>query len=375
MHILSIRPEKILYFYMASCIAVLIFNLFYIFFDRFQNEKFEKRRLDLTDILTGEMHLLSCGGTVSAAHQRKMRRFLAKPEKLRSFEYSMPESGEDVTDEDKKEYFRQMRPVFLGLAEVYARRDPIEKAYFARVIELFGIDRGQESGDGIIEFLNGLVIQKDVYARENALRALLSIGNKDMILAVWQKMQENEIHHSSRLLSDGLLKFTGDREELARLLFAHMEEFDCRLALPILQFVRILGADFRKEILRIVKSDRADKELRLEGIRYFRKCPYEPAKEVLKNLVIYRDHVDWEYSAVAATSLQAYPGPDTEICLKDGLKAYNWYVRLNCAEALISGLQIPQIRLYDVYNGTDRYAIEILKYASDRYADGENNYV
>ncbi len=31
MHILGIRPELILYFYMAGCIAVLIYNIGYIF--------------------------------------------------------------------------------------------------------------------------------------------------------------------------------------------------------------------------------------------------------------------------------------------------------------------------------------------------------
>lgn len=30
MHVLSFKPEVILYIYMASCIAVLIFNILYI---------------------------------------------------------------------------------------------------------------------------------------------------------------------------------------------------------------------------------------------------------------------------------------------------------------------------------------------------------
>lgn len=51
---------------------------------------------------------------------------------------------------------------------------------------------------------------------------------------------------------------------------------------------------------------------------------------------------------MAASALASYPGEDTVFCLKEGLKAANWYVRLNCAEALIYGLGISRLRLFDV---------------------------
>ena len=52
--------------------------------------------------------------------------------------------------------------------------------------------------------------------------------------------------------------------------------------------------------------------------------------------------------------------------LKEGLKAANWYVRLNCAEALIYGLGISRLRLFDVENGRDRYAREIIRYVLEK---------
>lgn len=39
MHVLSFKPEVILYIYMASCIAVLIFNVLYIFADKYSGKK------------------------------------------------------------------------------------------------------------------------------------------------------------------------------------------------------------------------------------------------------------------------------------------------------------------------------------------------
>lgn len=32
---------------------------------------------------------------------------------------------------------------------------------------------------------------------------------------------------------------------------------------------------------------------------------------------------------------------------------------------MIYGLKVPQVKLYDVYNGHDRYAREILRYVSE----------
>lgn len=39
---------------------------------------------------------------------------------------------------------------------------------------------------------------------------------------------------------------------------------------------------------------------------------------------------------------------------------------LNSAETLIMGLKIPKKDLFDVYNGRDRYAREILNYVTEK---------
>ena len=87
---------------------------------------------------------------------------------------------------------------------------------------------------------------------------------------------------------------------------------------------------------------------------------------MLQRFLRYHEFLDWEYAAVAAQALSSYPGPDTVDCLKEGLKASNWYVRLNSADTLIVGLKIQKKDLFDVYNGRDRYAREILNYVTEK---------
>lgn len=365
MHVLSIKPEVILYFYMASCLAVLVFNILYIFVDKYKGRRLEHRSLEMVDEIRGQIQDMK-GGNVQEAYFSGLARRLGKLEKLRAFEFSMDEILRTVPKEDTKGFLEHMRRVFLELVPIYEKRDEIEQAYFASLVEKFGIDRGHTAYDGLMDFMIRMVMHKGVYVRENALKALYMIGNKEAILAAWEKMEDNEIYHSRKLLADGLLGFTGDRKELARLLFGHRGRFEPRLILPVMQFIRFLGEDFKSEFLEIMSKETEDKEIRLEAVRYFRKYPYEPAREALQRFLRYHEFLDWEYAAVAAQALASYPGPDTVDCLKEGLKATNWYVRLNCADALILGLKIQKKDLFDVYNGRDRYAREILHYVTEK---------
>ena len=365
MHVLSIKPEMILYFYMASCLAVLVFNILYIFVDKYKGRRLEHRSLEMVDEISGQIQDTK-EGNIQEAYFFGLARRLRKLEKLRAFEFSMDEIQKTVPKEDMKEYLEHLRRVFLELVPIYEKRDEIEQAYFASLVEKFEIDRGHKGYDGLMDLMIRMVVNKGVYVRENALKALYMMGNKEAVLAAWEKMEDNEIYHSKKLLSDGLLSFTGDRGELARLLFGHRDRFEPRLILPVMQFIRFLGEDFRSEFLEIMKKETEDKEIRLEAVRYFRKYPYGPAREALQRFLQYHEFLDWEYAAVAAQALAFYPGPDTVDCLKEGLKAANWYVRLNCADALIVGLKIQKKDLFDVYNGRDRYAREILHYVTEK---------
>lgn len=362
MHILSLKPELILYFYMASCIAVLIFNLLYIAMDKMQKVQRKKRHLNLVTVISRQMELCREQGAVEESHLRIMKRQLIRRRRLKVFEESLEKVRETVPEELFQRYMEQLHSVFLFLTEIYGKRDVIDKAYFCSIIGKFFSHAADKGRDRMTEFLLYMVVQKDVYVRENALKALYGMGSKEAILSAWIKMSDNEINHNIKLLSDGLLGFSGDREELAWLLWENRKNTNPHLELAVMQFIRFSTGSFQQEFLELLGDDTGEKELRLEAIRYLRRFPYEPVRETLQNFIRYQEFIDWEYAAMAAAALSCYPGEDTENCLKEGLSAVNWYVRLNCAESLINGLQLAQLQLFDIYNGKDRYAREILDY-------------
>lgn len=366
MHILPFRPEIILYLYMANCITLLVFNVAYIFVDRTRHIRMNKKLPDMIADILHQMERLKSSEHIQAEHIASMRKRLGKAPALQAFEQSIAATRGKIEEPFREEYLTQMRIVFLGLSTVYEKKDVIEQAYFAYVIEHLHIDRHQVSFDGIIEFCLNRIGESDIPCRENALKALYSIGNPEAVLAAWRQMERFGITHSLKLLTDGLLRFSGNQTALAHLLFENRDEFNYLLLLPVMQFIRFRSGDFQQEFYELLNDEHMDKELRLEALRYFRKYPYAPARETIQNFLRYHEAVAWEYSAMAALALSSYPGPDTVVCLKDGLHAFNWYVRMNSADALINGLKIAQIHLHDIYNGKDRFAKEALQYIYDR---------
>lgn len=365
MHILSFKPEVLLYIYLAGCGSVLLFNIVYIFLDRYRGKREDKRSLRIEKQITEQVERLKGGQEVEAAHYRSVLKDFRNLNRLETFERSVTQVIQYEPLEYVQAYLQSLRGIFIQSIPVFSRKDGIAKGYFAYLVEQFRIDSGQKEMDGLMEFLTEIAIEEGEIVRENALRALYTMGNADAILNVWQKMNENRIFHSSKLLADGLAMFTGDKKKLARLLWSHRTEFSEELVLPVMQFIRFFVGGFEEEYCQILKSQDEGKELLLEIIRYFKKYRYEPVKEILIRYLEYMEFVDWEYAAIAAMSLASYPGEDTVRWLKKGLTSHNWYVRLNSAEALVLGLKLSDMELADVYNGPDRYAREILLYAKN----------
>ena len=132
MHVLSFRPEVILYIYMASCISVLVFNILYIFADKYKGRALEKRSLSFVGEISAQIERLKEAGEPEAAHYKRLRKELKNPEKLRAFEYSVLTVKQQAPEEYTAEYLRSLRGVFLELAGVYRKRDTICLLYTSR---------------------------------------------------------------------------------------------------------------------------------------------------------------------------------------------------------------------------------------------------
>jgi hypothetical protein len=143
-----------------------------------------------------------------------------------------------------------------------------------------------------------------------------------------------------------------------------LDEFSVSLKLSILDYFRFCSDRHKQKMLEIMTNEKENQELRFSAIRYFAKYAYEPAYPYLCSFAC-EDSPIWEYRAITATALGAYPSARTEEILKQLLCDTNWYVRYNAADSL-ERLGVQYEDMIDIFEGQDRYASEMLRYRFDR---------
>lgn len=235
----------------------------------------------------------------------------------------------------------------------------MQTAYFAVFLQEY-VPWTEYNGD-LLEILLEYAAKQNMYCRINALDALYSLGNTGYVVKalIIQDRMETFLH--TRVLTEGLLSFSGDHEELTAMLLERFEEFSVRIRLAVLNYIRFQSGAYKEFMYRIMMDEKEDRELRLSAERYFGRYPWEPARGALIAFVRDKETLRWEYAAVAASALKDYKGEDVTSALKSALYSSNWYVRYNAAVSLeASGLSYTE--LIDVMAGKDRYAREMLEY-------------
>ena len=241
----------------------------------------------------------------------------------------------------------------------------MKKAYYAYMISKYSfLDDDFESK--IAKVLVNYTLDPSVYCRENSLKALYSMKNIQTIVEAYLAMNSNKINHNTKLVTDGLLSFKGDKVALAEELWKHHVDFNVQYQVAFIDFVRMITDKFCDRFYEILTENKTDNEVKYSIIRYFRKYRYKPIKEYLYYVINNQKDISWEYAALAASALDNYPCVETNTVLKEALTSSNWYVRYNAADSLLNlGLTYPELK--DIYKGSDRFAKEMIEYKMQEY--------
>ena len=217
-----IRIDYLIYVYMTLCLCMLGYNLFYLGKNKWMQKRTAKqirdqtRRLktfllfpersspkvddEIKKKLTHTHQLVVLEGTIEALHQNPL------------------------TTKQLQEWLPTLKPAFIQLIDVYMKKSVMERSYFAYLVMRFGLC-GEGANDPLSTMMIQLTALSSIYCRENALMALYAHGSVDHIVKAYRLMARHEIEHSRKLVSDGLLEFHGDREQLARALWQNWTEF------------------------------------------------------------------------------------------------------------------------------------------------------
>lgn len=359
----GLRVEVLVYVYLAVCLAMILFNIATILFTRQRDRINEKHRAGFRRMISAQLERIRAGESVEKRHGRYMKRKLRHPESLLVFIQVMRELF-DTFPEEVRSYLNELSALLHALMLHYERqRDPILFAFFLYSLKEFGSMSGVTPPDVRAILLRALRMN-NTYCRENALQAIYGSGLRDLVVQALEVLDDEQIPHNKKLLTDGLLTFRGSKEELQELLWEKLEDFSVNMQQVILDFIRFCPPGKQDRIYSILTDETRSPELRFSCMRYFAKYPDEKAYPVLLKMAGDFENRRWEFPAIACTALASYPGPETTEALKRALHVSSWYVRYNAAESLAK-LGVSYMDLIEVIDGNDRYAREILQFQLD----------
>lgn len=353
------KVEILIYIYLTVCMAMICFNIVCAFVFIYRDRRIERYSKTFVEKIREQVER----GEVDEAHKKYLSKMLRRIGNLMAFDQTVDQLVLQ-NPEGIARYLEALAPVFVSLTREYRKKNKMKAAYFPYIIQKHRIDYGQDARVITTAMLE-LVRDENLYCRENALQALYAIGDVGSVVEALNILDASENGHHPKLIVDGLLRFSGDREALWSAFWRQFPRYSTTMKVALLDYFRFCTGTQCVQMLRLLISPDSDDEIRFSCIRYFGKYHYEPAFPYLLDFAEARSGRQWEYAAIAATALANYPGPRTVEVLRELLYSKDWYVRYNASQSL-ERLGQAYTDLIEVFEDKDRYAGEMMRYRLDQ---------
>lgn len=357
------RVNDLIYFYIFMCVSLLLFNISYILRSKNREELQRRRVRHWEKQLQKAAEATSDAGVIPHATRRMLVAKLVNIYDLMAF---MSAAEPKLQDPQVRQLLDGFYPVFVDLGKVYGKMPPMERAFFAYVVSMCRPVNPKE-GDQLGEILLEMLDDSTVYCRENVLQALYAMGNPNTVEKALSRLDSNGWYHHPNLLSDGLASFQGDREALARQLWAKCQSWNEFTQAGIVRFAASITDSMQEPFLEALQDKSTQNETMFALVRYFQRRPCDKALPKLCELA--RSGANGGPAIAACAALANYPCKASVEALKVALCSRNWYIRKNAARSLVS-LNVPMAQLRELA-ANDRYAREMLEYVSGGQTTGE----
>lgn len=349
--------EILIYMYALLCIALIGFDCLWSLISYFKNKRIKKVEAELYKKIEDQLNKVTSVSESEKSSIKHLTKKLKNVDNLKAFHLALDKYKDDNGIEL---YLPQLRKIFALLAAKYEKQQSINKAYFAYVVSQYPITTG-ETDRLISEVLISYLYDKSVYCRENALQALYRFGDEENIIRAVKILDNRKVYYNSKLLTDGLYSFKGSHEKLSIKLLENFSFFHEPMQVAIINYLKLINIDLSEMLFGLLIDKNLNNEIKFALIRYYGKYYFAPAKKVLINYLRQKNSEEWEFAALSARALSRYQDRHVIDVLKSSLSSRNWYVRLNAASSLCE-MNVSEEEFWDIINGNDRFAREILQY-------------
>lgn len=357
-----ISVQVIIAYYMFISVTLLVFNMMHVVVKQGIDIRYKRRTDSWFWEISRQLSVLEKdpGDQADHEHQKKIKSKLKKTSELMSYFSAMQQAEMTHPPERIKKYLRVYHDGFYYLAVVYTRRRDMEKSYFAFVLSQFPpkTEEMEALEEGMLRFLLGT----SMYCRENALRALYAFGDASAVVRAYEMLAEHDIFHHEMMLVQGLMSFSGEKEELAAQLAVYITVWPAHMGVAVVQLISNCRADYRQMFHDMLMMPETDAVVRIAMLHYYELHPYEPVRPLLIEYLKQMDRTTPKLAAAAAATLRVYPGEESVKALLSALSGPNWFVRASAARSLlVLGADPDEV---DKVLAKDRYALDMMRYQS-----------
>lgn len=274
----------------------------------------------------------------------------------------------ELASEDKpltQHFHYALAPILFQLAPIYAKKPLDEQAYYAYVIATFEFSHEPISlplTTTLLNFLNS----PSIHTRHNALHAICRLGSLELLLPALDLLDTSPFPYHPKLLTNGLLSFTGDIDNLNVALLKSLDHFSPHTQATIIDYLCLRNYNVANAFTPYLEKDSGDLQLRYAVIRYYTNLPCPDAYPYFIKFINILGNDYWTLRALSATALMHYPTPLSISTLIKYLADTNWFVRNNCAQSLIY-FNLPISKLLAILKIPDTFAQDILSYHLERH--------
>lgn len=333
------------------CVMVLAYSLFNHVTQGHRDIRQAKRTQKVKELLT------EYADTDPKAQEMKqeMNRILRKPMGLLALMNALDDLGWTESTQIPNETRWMLSDLLTELyVTVYRKPEPY---VHGMLLTLF--IRCDISSSRIKARLLDYLEQPELLIRIEALRYICAQRNRKLVQLALIRISRKHIPFSNKLITDSLMDFKGDKHLLAEQLWENLGKFSPEIQVSVLQMLTAMeDPGHAQQVQAILQNEKTDMEVRIAAIKYFGSVHVPECVPVLAELLT---EETWEYAAIAAKSLAAYDCSGVFAQLKKGISSRNWYVRTNCAGAIVRGCSAQQVR--EALDVADRYGRDSVQYA------------
>ena len=334
--ITDLRIYVIIGIFMINCIALIIFNFAIIHYSKNRNAPSAGKVEKWKAILYRQINTTSDVQPNEWKHEKLLLRKLSNPERLLAYAHALQYLKSEFPDA-YHHYMQKKHAIFRRLAYVYSRKSRIERTCYADFICTFPQTAGDTPGQ-LVDTLISYIDDSNIYCRTKVLGALCSIGSVPGVTNVLQLIHDRGLFMHNQLLTNELLKFSGDPEVLGDALWRESRQWNDHITVSVIQFITRVSPHYRETFLPVLQDASAVSEVRIAAIQYYGAHPYEPARPILTELIANSTDTNLATAAKLVLGLHPAPAPapDAHAVQLHELSGSGWYVQHNIRSPLFN---------------------------------------